>query len=99
MQRDTLISEIQKYINANNGVTDHYGWYVGITDDPKRRLFQDHKVNENGGNWIYGPASSHSAAREIERHFLDLGCNGGSGGGDSSSIYVYAYKITWYTHE
>ena len=99
MLKGTLTSEIQKYIDDNGGVSGHYGWYVGITADPERRLFQDHKVNKQDGSWIYGQASSNSVAREIERHFLDHGCNGGSGGGTPDAQYVYAYRITWYSQE
>lgn len=46
MIKETLISEIQKYINNNGGVASGYGWYVGVTVDPKRRLFREHNVNE-----------------------------------------------------
>jgi len=99
MLKDTLTSEIQKYIDDNGGVTHHYGWYVGVTADPERRLFHEHKVNKQDGSWIYGPASSSGDARELERHFLDLGCQGGSGVGASDALYVYAYRITWYSQE
>ena len=51
------------------------------------------------GAWIWRPASSDSVAREIEKHFLDKGAQGGAGGGDEDTTSVYAYKITWGTRE
>ncbi len=34
------------------------------------------------------------SARQIEAHFLSLGCKGGDGGGSTATKFVYAYKIT-----
>lgn len=72
-------------------------WYVGITSNPRQRLFNDHRVDEGYG-WIYAPADSNQIARFVEGYFLNLGCDGGSGGGDNSSTTVYAYKKTSYTN-
>ena len=68
--------------------------YVGITSDVDDRLFGDHNVSKENGHWIYRTASSHTVAREIEKHFLDAGMDGGGGGGDETSKTVYAYKKT-----
>ena len=74
-------------------------WYVGITSDPVRRLFTEHKVKKEGGVWIYCKADSAAIARKVERDYLDIDCSGGSGGGDATSVYVYAYRITTTTNE
>jgi hypothetical protein len=66
-------------------------WYVGIASVPRARLFIDHTVDEKNGIWIYEPATSDSVARAVEQAYLDAGHDGGSGGGDSSTIYFYAY--------
>ena len=99
MVKETLISEIQKYINNNGGVASGYGWYVGVTADPRQRLFRDHNVNEQNGPWIYGAVASDDEARYIENYFLAQGCRGGPGGGGSDAIYVYAYRINLHTKE
>ena len=75
-----LITCLQQYIDRTGGTDSGYGWYVGVTSDPRRRLFEEHKVNEQGGAWIYGQADSSSIAREVEEHFLTKGCQGGPGG-------------------
>ena len=54
---------------------------------------------KKNGAWIWRTASSDSVARDIEKHFLDKGAQGGSGGGDEESTAVYAYKITSSTRE
>lgn len=94
---DEIIGQIAAYVSGG-GLGD-YGWYVGITGDPRTRLFEQHQVNEKGF-WIYRQAMSGSDARAIERHLLTQpGFTGGSGGGDARSVYVYAYKITILTVE
>lgn len=99
MTQTALIRRIQDYIRDNGGIQAGYGWYAGVTSDPERRLFQEHRVNRDDGPWIYGPADSDSGAREAEQHLLGMGCKGGPGGGDTNSEYVYAYRINLHTRE
>ena len=89
--------EITDYIVSWGG--NYSEWYVGIASNPRDRLFSDHNVNENNDAWIYRDVGSSNAARQVETYFLDLGCQGGSGGGDYSTRYVYAYKIDSHTVE
>lgn len=70
------------------------GWYVGITNDPDQRLFTGHNVSRENGYYLCCPCSSDDVAREIEQYFLNLGCDGGPGGGNETSRYVYVYKKT-----
>ncbi len=86
--KQTIIKELTKFIDENGG--NPKGWYVGIAADPKERLFNEHGVKDA---WIHREALSASAARAIETYFIErLGTDGGSGGGDEKSKYVYAYK-------
>lgn len=66
-------------------------WYVGITNDIKRRLLKEHNVSKD---YIYEEAYSKAVAGEIESYFHELGAQGDTGGGDEDSRFVYAYKIT-----
>ena len=84
----SIIEEINTYIGGR-----YSSYYVGITDDPERRLFVEHNVPQNG-DWVYKQSDSDESARAVENHFLDLGCQGGPRGGSDDSTYVYAYKIT-----
>ncbi len=94
-----LIVEFDNYIKKNGGYSKDYGWYVGVTSDPENRLFRQHGVNKSDGAWIHADASSDNEAREIERHLLSRGAKGGTGGGDASATYIYAYRIGWHTEE
>jgi len=95
--KQTIISDIKSYA-ANNGGS-YSQWYVGIATVPRQRLFNDHAVKEKGDAWIYRQCASSDIARAIEKHFLDQGMKGGSGGGDYNSDHVYAHKIAGHTVE
>jgi len=88
----TLAAEIDAHIRKEGSGYQH--WYCGIAADPSERLFNDHNVSEGDGWWIYRDAGSSAEARTIERHFLDRGCQGAGSGGDHSTKFVYAYRIT-----
>lgn len=90
-----IAGEIDTYI----GGTGYRNWYAGVASDPRRRLFVEHNVEEHGGRWIFRPCSSDDVAREVEQHFLGKGCQGGPGGGDGGTRYVYAYLVTPSTRE
>lgn len=96
--KETIKSEIRACIQKYGG--PYSGWYVGIASDPKQRLFSDHNVDEKNGAWIFVESESSSAAREVESYFINIvGTDGGSGGGDYSTKYIYVYKKTSSTKE
>lgn len=85
-------SEIQAHVN-NEG-SAYKNWYIGITNDIERRLFGEHCVSKEHGWWIYRTAANSLVARSVEKYFLSLGFQGGTGGGDTTANIVYAYRIT-----
>ncbi|HEX78648.1 MAG TPA: hypothetical protein G4O19_00640 [Dehalococcoidia bacterium] len=94
--KEVIISAIDNHINKNGG--NYKGWYVGVSSDARCRLFNDHKVSEENGAWIYRTANSSDTAREVETFFINVrGTDGGTGGGDKTSDMVYTYKKTAYT--
>ena len=92
-----VIADVENYIRTNGGA--YSAWYAGIATDPEKRLFVDHNVLRNGGQWIYRDCGNDSTSRYVEDYFLRKGCKGDSGGGDSSTKYFYAYKVTSYTRQ
>lgn len=92
----TLLGEIDNYIGQSGA--GYSRWYVGITSDINERLFGYHQVPHHHW-WIYRRADNHHDARAIEAAFLEAGCRGGSGGGDYTAVYVYAYLVTAQTVE
>jgi hypothetical protein len=88
-----IIADINSHIKEEG--SGYRAWYCGITSDPKSRLFTEHNVSDKNAWWIYRQASSAQIAREIEDFFVnECGTDGGPGGGDETSKYVYAYKKT-----
>lgn len=92
-----IAQEIDNHIRKCGG--GYPGWYVGIASDPRTRLFNDHNVDENNGYWIYHDCGADTSARKVEEYFIGKGCKGGTGGGDNTSRFVYAYKIRTNTRE
>lgn len=94
--KQEIINEIGSHINEEG--SGYRSWYVGIASDPRARLFNDHNVTREKSWWIFCEATSSENARAVEQHFLDLGCDGGSGGGDTQTKSVYAYRKTQHTN-
>ncbi len=70
-----IIKEIEDYVLKCGG--SFSSWYIGIAEDPRERLFNEHSVSEKEDIWIYRITSSSEIASNVEQHFLDLGMYGG----------------------
>lgn len=82
---------IKDYMDKHGG--NYPSWYVGISEDPRDRLFNQHRVDEKNDAWVFSPALSADVARRVERYFVEiLHTDGGPGGGDVDAKAVYAYK-------
>jgi hypothetical protein len=86
-----ITDAIYKYLESS--IVNINKYYIGITNDIERRLFEEHNVQRKGV-WIYRQAVDIKHARVVEQHFLDKGMKGGTGGGDDDSVFVYCYEIT-----
>lgn len=93
-----IIADINSHLQKSS---KHYysEFYIGITNDVERRLFNEHNVSKNGGWWIYRESDSKDIAQAVEEYFLDKGMKGDTGGGTENSVYVYCYEITNNTME
>ena len=83
--RDQILAHIQQQGGSPSA------WYIGIASDIDQRLHGDHAVPRKGHWFIWRLAHTSDDARAIENVFLEWGCDGGPGGGDDSTRYVYAY--------
>lgn len=68
-------------------------YYAGITDNPQRRL-GEHQVDPANGKYSWAQCATDAISRDAERILHEIGYEGGTGGGDELSVFVYAYKIT-----
>lgn len=96
METIRVNSEIVNAIksHADKEGSGYRNWYCGIASDPDKRLFNDHNVprKENEAWWIKKKADSEKNARDTEAYLMQLGFDGGTGGGDYTTIHIYAYK-------
>jgi hypothetical protein len=91
MTKQQLRAEIDAYMQKFG--RPKRDWYFGIATDVEQRLFGEHNV-QRGGTWIHGLADTAHLAMEIEYVYQAEGCQGGPGGADDTTKYVYAYLIT-----
>jgi hypothetical protein len=95
---EAIKTSIKDHIGKRGGA--YSDWYVGIAQNPRDRLFQDHNVDEKKGCWIYDNAGTKAIAERIEKYFVEeLGTKGNPGGGTDETTSVYAYKIEGYTKQ
>jgi len=85
MQRATIISEIEKRVMSTEN-KKYSVWTVGITNDTERRKDE----HGNPKYWLDWYAESENDVRTIEKHFLDKGMKGDTGGGNTPD-YVYIF--------
>lgn len=97
-QENQILSDIVQYIKQSN--TPYKDWYIGITENIQIRLFVEHAVNKNTDYWIYRKCSSADEARRIEKYIImNYQADGGLGGGNDNSKFVYVYKKERHTKE
>ena len=78
---ETVKIEIKNYIDKEG--SSYSEWYVGITDNPEERLFDEHGVDRGQPWWIYEECFNATSARRVEDYFINtLETDGGGGGGD-----------------
>lgn len=93
-----IVADINSHLEKSQ--KQYYSdFYVGITNDIERRLFDEHKVSEKNGWWIYRQAIDKKTAQQVEEYFLNKGMKGDTGGGTDDSSFIYCYEITNYTVE
>ena len=92
----TVYDEIVAHIAKQGG--PYSSWYCGIASDWEYRLFNDHQVPKKDHWYIARQCYTDTDARNVEQALLKLGCAGGAGGGDESTVYAYAYLKTSVTN-
>ena len=94
MARDAQATYTEIVAQINSQGSSYSNWYCGITSDIESRLFGDHKVPRENSWFIYRTCHNDTDARAVETALVEQGCDGGSGGGDQTSVIVYAYLKT-----
>jgi len=93
MDRDQGIQELLEFMAPFRASMSE--WYVGTTHEPYRRIFNDHRVPPDYKAHTCLVVESADTARAIESFFLEnVKTDGGQGGGDENSRFVYAFLKT-----
>ena len=95
---DKIVEKFNDHL-SKSGKRYYSEFYIGISQNAQRRLFEEHHVDKENSWWIYTTAETSEIARAVEKHYLKLGMRGGSGGGDENSNMVYCYVVTPTTTE
>jgi len=86
--QNRIIGKFLNFIQSQGGPLSN--WYVGVSEDARRRLFIEHGVEPTDPH-IIEIADNVKEAREVETFFINKGMDGAPGGGDDTNM-VYAYK-------
>jgi len=89
ISKEEAYNQIVAHIKKQGGA--YSDWYCGIASDWEDRLFNEHKVPRKDHWRTTQQCHTNDDARAVENRLLGLGCDGGAGGGDSTTVYVYAY--------
>lgn len=95
---DEIVKRFDEHL-IKSGKRYYSEFYIGISENAIKRLFDEHHVDKENSWWIYTTAVSSEVARTVEKHYLDLGMRGGTGGGSNNSKMVYCYVVTSTTTE
>jgi hypothetical protein len=86
-----ITSRIKAHVKKRGGT---YGaWSVGISKEPRAKLFTQHGVRKAVDFWILMHAESAKVAQEVKAYFVDkLGMVEGKGKTDAADDFVYAFR-------
>ena len=87
---EIIVMDILEFIQMEGGHPRM--WYIGITDDAQRSLFDEHQVHYQSDAWIYRTASTEMEAQRVVEYFLEYGLDGGKGGRRPGFPMVYVYR-------
>ena len=87
--KQKVYGEILVHIKKQGGA--YLDWYCGIASDWEDRLFNEHQVPRKEHWRIASQCYNDTDARAVEKALIELGCDGAPGGGDETTVYIYAY--------
>ena len=88
--KDAAIEKIIRFVQTLEPARIWDSWYVGITDDPIRRLYEEHNASYTKS--IFVSTDTPGTARAVEKYLIShYGMAGGSGGSENPRA-VYAFK-------
>jgi len=88
MKEDEIKQGIEDIVKRTKG--KYSIWYIGITNDPKRRRKEHEEEGENTKVWRDWETDTKAIAESVESYFKKKGMKGGTGGSENPK-YVYIF--------
>lgn len=98
MKQDKIKQEFDKYL-PQSGKRFFGEFFVGVTNDPERCLFEEHRVARKGHWYMYANADSAADARKVVTYYKRKGMKSSKDSDNTDSKFVYVYPIEQYTVE
>jgi len=67
-------------------------WYVGITNNIRKKLFEEIGVSEQNDNWIYITTENNDSAKEIKKQLLSNGLSNINVSEDEIGNIIFVYQ-------
>jgi hypothetical protein len=90
LEKDAAIEKIIRYVQSVDPAPIWNEWYVGITDDPLRRLYEEHKASYTRS--VFVSVDFPRTARAVEKYLIDQYGMDGSPGGSEYPRAIYVFK-------
>lgn len=87
---NNIILEILEFIYREGG--DPKTWYIGVTNDPRKQLFDEQQVHYENDSWIYRTATSEGEALQVQSYFLDFGLTSVEKVWQPGACVAYVYR-------
>ena len=88
--KDAAIEKIIRFIHSTEPTPLWNDWYVGITNDVTRRLYEEHRAPYNKS--IYVSVDSAATARSVGRFLVNSYGMDGRADGAEFPRFVYAFR-------
>lgn len=98
MEKEKIMQLFNNYLNES-GRKYYSDFFIGVTDDVDKRLFEEHLVPRGNACYIYAPANTHENALAVKKHYHDLGMRTSKRKTTKVSKVVYCYGVSPYTVE
>lgn len=92
MNSNQIVASIQ-YKEKEDSCSVPQDYFVGITSNPKKRLFKEHKLNVNNSFYTYFEAHSKKEAKKAFDKLIEYDMNGFVINEKIPGKYVYCYFV------
>ena len=98
MDKNRILQLFNSYL-SRSGRKFYSDFFIGVTDDVDKSLFEEHLVPRDNSCYIYVPANTHENALAVKNYYRNLGMRTSNRRTSQSSKMVYCYGVSPYTIE